>query len=162
MPTGHARRRLFAAAVAMTLLLAGCGGDSSEKVSDRVFIMLSTGPPPNNQTAYTETDLWRINLAISLANRALAAKRPATLFLDVHAPVLARKDLSPTLRFLNEPPIKQQLADFVANRGVVLICPLCAQTMGVGPQDVIEGVTYGDDGIFGPEGLAPGTASLSF
>jgi hypothetical protein len=43
-----------------------------------------------------------------------------------------------------------------------MICPLCASVMGVRPDDVIPGATFGDSGIFGPQGLAPGTASLSF
>jgi hypothetical protein len=31
---------------------------------------------------------------VSLANRSLVAGRPTTLFLDVHATAIARKDLS--------------------------------------------------------------------
>jgi predicted peroxiredoxin len=142
--------------------LTACSSSSSTKPSDRVLIMLTHGPDPANQTSYTETDLWEINLAVSLANRALAAHRPATLFLDVHGPALARKDLDPTLHFQSEPPIKTQLADFVSKGGTVMICPLCAQVMGVKAQDVIPGVIFDDAGIFGTKGLAPGTTSLSF
>jgi hypothetical protein len=131
-------------------------------ISDRVLIMLTEGPNPQHQTSYTTTDLWKINLAISLANRSLAAGRPTTLFLDVHAPALARRTLSPTLHFRTEPPIKTQLANFISDGGVVLICPLCAATMGVKQSQVIPGVTFNDAGIFGPEGLAPGAVSLSF
>jgi predicted peroxiredoxin len=138
------------------------GARPGNAVSNRIFIMLTQGPDPANQTAYTETDLWKINLAVSLANRALVAGRPTTLFLDVHAPAIARKDLSPTLQFKTEPPIKTQLSQFLAKGGTVMICPLCAGVMGVQPDEVIPGVIFGDSGIFGPQGLAPGTASLSF
>jgi hypothetical protein len=160
-------RRVLLVLAVIAVATAGCGKSSSSsaaspKVSNRVLIMLTRGPDPANQTSYTETDLWEINLAVGLANRSLAAHRPTTLFLDVHGPALARKDLSPTLHFQSEAPIRTQLADFVAKGGTVMICPLCAQVMGVAPQDVIAGVTFGDAGIFGPQGLAPGTTSLSF
>jgi hypothetical protein len=39
-----------------------------------------------------------------------------------------------------------------------MICPLCAGVMGVQSDDAIPGVIFGDNGIFGPQGLAPGTA----
>ena len=108
------------------------------------------------------TALGEINLAISLANRSLAAGRLTTLILDVHAPALVRRSLSPTVRFRSEPPIKTQLAKFVKSGGVVMICPLCAKTMGVTQSQVTSGVTCDDTGIFGPDGLAPGAVSLSF
>lgn len=157
--------RLVISIALVAFALVSCGNQSSTSSStpsDRVVIMLTHGPDPTAQTTYSMTDLWEINLAISLANRSLAAGRPTTLFLDVHAPVLARKDLDPTLHFASETPIKSQLGSFVAKGGVVLICPLCAQTMGVQPADVIPGVTYDDAGIFTSAGLAPGAVSLSF
>jgi hypothetical protein len=57
---------------------------------------------------------------------------------------------------------KTQLNNFVSRGGTVMICPLCASVMGVQPDDVIPGVIFGDSGTFGPQGLAPGIASLSF
>ncbi|AEF41167.1 Genome sequencing data, contig C323 [Hoyosella subflava DQS3-9A1] len=135
---------------------------NAPELSDRVFIQLSAGPGPGEGTAYDEEDLWRANLAISMANRALAANRPVTLFLDVHGPNLARTDLPESLNFASEPPLKHQFSEFIEKGGTVIVCPLCAETLGLAQSDLVPGAVMDDSGIFGSEGLEPGTASLSF
>jgi copper chaperone CopZ/predicted peroxiredoxin len=83
--------------------------------------------------------LHAVSMAIALAQSAIKDGRPATIFLNVEAPVFAAKDLKPDLQCEGFPPVKKMLADFIALGGRVMVCQHCAHLAKVKPQEMIDG-----------------------
>lgn len=85
-------------------------------------------------------DLHSVTMAMQLAGHALDDGRRVVLFLNVRAPEFARKDLPASFAFHGNPPVKQMLVDLMGRGAEVLVCPHCADVMGVGKEMLAEGV----------------------
>ncbi len=106
-------------------------------------------------------DLHRATMAFMLADKALAQGRSTTVFLSVHAPVLAARTLPADTGMPGEKPIAELVADFVAHGGHLLVCQHCAKIDGVLEADLVQGARMIDGGaVLG--GIAPGTVVLSY
>lgn len=84
-------------------------------------------------------DLHAVTMAMQLANHALDDGREVTLFLNVRAPEFARKDLPESFAFHGNPAIKEMLTDLLSRGAKVLVCPHCAEVMGVKQADLLSG-----------------------
>lgn len=85
-------------------------------------------------------DLHAVTMALQLAGHGLNDGRAVTLFLNVRAPDLARADLPESLAFGGNPPVRKMLADLLGRGATVLVCPACAEAMGVKASDLLAGV----------------------
>lgn len=92
-------------------------------------------------------DLHAASMAIGLASNAIKAGRRSVIFLNVHAPVLAKADLPVELKFADFPSVKEMLASFVAEGGELYVCGNCAAVTKVAESNLIKGavvVGHGD------------------
>jgi predicted peroxiredoxin len=87
-----------------------------------------------------QEDLHAVTMALQLAGHGLNAGREVTLFLNVRAPALARKDLSDKVAFHGNPPLQKMLTDLMARGARIIVCPACATVMGVSETDLLPGV----------------------
>jgi predicted peroxiredoxin len=85
-------------------------------------------------------DLHAASMAIGLATDAMKAGRRSVIFLNVHAPVLAKADLPPEVKFADFPPVKEMLASFLAAGGELYVCGHCASVTKVAESNLIKGV----------------------
>jgi copper chaperone CopZ/predicted peroxiredoxin len=88
-----------------------------------------------------ENDLHAVSMAVALAQRTLDDGRRCAVFLNVAAPVFAAKDLSEEVKYADFPPVKEMLAQFVADGGQLYVCEHCAHVCRLEKDDLIEGVT---------------------
>lgn len=108
-----------------------------------------------------QEDLHAVTMALQLAGHALNDGRDVTLFLNVRAPVLARKDLPETVVFKDNPPVRKMLADLMQRGARVLACPACMKVMGVGDDDLAPGIQKATrELLFGQ--LGPDAAVFSY
>jgi predicted peroxiredoxin len=94
-------------------------------------------------------DLHAACMGIGLATDAIKAGRRSVIFLNVHAPLLAKAGLSADVKFADFPPVKEMLASFVAAGGELYVCGHCAAVTGVAESDLIKGsVVTGHGDLF--------------
>jgi len=134
----------FGAALA-SLGGAGCMEGKEQKVSatevekpakapEGVLINLTRG----------KDDLHAVTMAINMATQAREAGRPTTLFLNVHAPALAAKDLPEDVMMAGETPVKKLLSDFMSKGGQVVVCAHCLQVADMKKEDLVAGAQVVD------------------
>ncbi|WP_437603241.1 DsrE family protein [Sorangium sp. So ce590] len=100
-------------------------------------------------------------MALMLATRSQQAGRPAVLFLNVHAPPLAARDLPDAVALPGEAPVKKLLADFIRSGGRVVVCSHCLAVAGLKSEDLVAGAQP-IDGERLLEQLDRGTIALSY
>ena len=121
------------------------------KVSQVLFINVQSG----------REDLHRVNMAFSMARNQAKAGRPVTMFLNINAPELATKSLPSALRWRDNPPIKDQMAELIAAGVTVLVCPMCAADQGVTAADLVRGARISNPMLTGSQ-LQPGTVTMTY
>ncbi len=130
------RNVLIAGVTALVVIaVSGLGGlalrDAQAAADDKPVLLI-------NLTSGKE-DLHAVTMGLQLAGHGLAAERDVVLFMNVRASELARKDLTPSLIFSDNPPVKQMLADLMAKGVHVYVCPACAKAIGVTEADIVPG-----------------------
>jgi predicted peroxiredoxin len=95
-----------------------------------VFINLTSG----------KEDLHAVAMALHFAEHAIADGREAVVFFNVHSPPLANKDLDPSVRFKDSPPIREMIAGLLENGVKMVVCPFCAKLVGVTEDDLPPGI----------------------
>ena len=76
-------------------------------------------------------DLHAVTMALQLAGHALDDGRRVTLFMNVRAPKLARKDLPETVKFQDNPPTVEMIADLLARGADLVVCPHCMKAQNI-------------------------------
>lgn len=106
-------------------------------------------------------DLHAVTMALQLAGHGLNDGRKVVLFLNVRAPEFADRELAADLRFRDNPPLKQMVADLVARGAQILVCPACAAVMDVSETELIPGAKFATrESLFGT--LGPNTAVFTY
>jgi copper chaperone CopZ/predicted peroxiredoxin len=108
-----------------------------------------------------KNELHAVSMAIGLAQSAIKDGRTASVFLNVEAPVFARKDLGDEVKFADFPPINKMLADFIAAGGRVLVCGHCAHIVKLEQRDMInDAKVLAHNELFST--MPPGTVVFSY
>lgn len=132
MQNNSTRTIAFVAAIA----LAASGG---ALLRDAYALQAQSKPSFMLNITSGKEDLHKVTMALQLAGHALDDGRDVTLFLNVRAPEFAHKNLSDTFVLRDNPPIKQMIADLMTRGAHVVVCPHCAEVMGVTEADLIPG-----------------------
>jgi predicted peroxiredoxin len=102
-----------------------------------------------------------VTMALMLATRSQQAGRPTTVFLNVHAPPIAARDLPDSVALPGEAPVKKLLAEFIRSGGRVYVCSHCLGVAGMKNEDLVAGAQP-IDGERLLEQLDRGTIALSY
>ena len=62
------------------------------------------------------------------------------VFFNVKSPPLARKDLPETVKFRDMEPIKQIVTKLLQAGTKMVVCPMCAEVMGVKAEELAAGI----------------------
>lgn len=124
---------------------------AAESAKPNLLINLTSG----------KTDPHAATMALMLATRAQQAGRPTTVFLNVHAPPLAARDLPDSVAMPGEAPVKKLLADFMRSGGRVYVCAHCLGVAGMKNEDLVTGA-QSIDGTRFLELLDRDTVTLSY
>jgi predicted peroxiredoxin len=135
---------LAALAVSSVLLLAtGCSDSSGKADSGKATSPDSAGSASYglvlNLTSGKE-DLHAVSMGLALAIHALEHGHKTVVFLNVHAPELAAKDLGDDVKYADFPPVKQMLTTFMEKGGDLYACEHCSGVCGVGKDELLDGV----------------------
>lgn len=84
-----------------------------------------------------------VTMALQLAGHGLADGRAVLLFFNVRGAAIPTKTLDATLAH-GDRPIRQLLADRLAEGATVLVCPHCMKAMGVSADDLVAGAQVAD------------------
>jgi predicted peroxiredoxin len=124
------------AVLAWLLGSAGAGEQAAKKPAQ---------PGPNKPTLVInltsgESDLHAVAMGLHFAEHGLADSREVVVFVNVKSPPLARKDLADSVRFQDMPPIKQMIAKLQQGGAKMVVCPMCAEVMGVKAAELAPGI----------------------
>jgi predicted peroxiredoxin len=128
------------AVLALVLLSLGSTPWASEAVGKK-----SAEPPSRKPTLVInltsgENDLHAVAMGLHFAEHGLADNREVVIFFNVKSPPLARKELPETVRFKDMPPIKEMIAKLHRDGVKMVVCPMCAEIMGVKAEELAPGI----------------------
>ncbi len=92
-----------------------------------------------NITTNPMVDAHPVTMALQLANHALDDDRHVVLFFNVKSVGVPTKQLPLTVRNAEARPVRDLLADAIANGADVHVCPMCLKAMGVNEGDLVDG-----------------------
>lgn len=133
------------AALCFSLTLIGCSGSSGDVASDGAN-------RPAAQAARGETygvvlnltsgkdDPHAVSMGLALAIHSLEHGHETVVFMNVHAPELASKDLGDDVKYADFPPVKEMLATFMEKGGTLFACEHCTGVCGVKTEDLLDGI----------------------
>jgi predicted peroxiredoxin len=108
-----------------------------------------------------EDDLHAVWMGLRLVEHALDDGRDVTVFMNVHAAPLARKDLSLDVRFEDTEPIREMLARLQQRGARILVCPSCMELTDVTEDDLLDGAAVASrESLFGK--LGPDATVFSY
>jgi predicted peroxiredoxin len=87
-----------------------------------------------------EADLHAVAMGLHFAEHGLADGREVVVFFNVKSSPLARKDLPETVKFKDMLPIKQMIAKLLQDGAKMVVCPMCAEVMGVKAEELAPGI----------------------
>ena len=88
-------------------------------------------------------------MGLSLAQHGLADGREVIVFMNVSAPPLASAKQTAGVAFQGN-RFSETIAEIIGRGGKVIVCPACAELMGVKQEDLLPGVGMADrDSLFG-------------
>lgn len=85
-----------------------------------------------------DNDPDRVATPLVLANNALAAGGDVLVWVSLEGVKLAKKDAANGLIPKSFPPVAELLSTFRENGGRIGVCPPCAKTHGVTPENLVE------------------------
>jgi predicted peroxiredoxin len=135
----------IAALVLLALpFLAACEGGNASAVAPEAKPVAIL-----NLTVGTD-DPHRAWMALRLADHFVTAGRETIVFLNVTGPVLASTKLG-DVKFEDKPAYREIVADLLKRGAKVLVCPECAEKVGVGKEDLVPGAEFASaESLFGP------------
>ena len=89
-----------------------------------------------------DNDPDRVATPLVLANNALAAGGDVLLWASLEGVKLAKKDAVVGLVPKSFPPVAELLKTFTDNGGRIGVCPPCAKTHGVTPQNMLANAEF--------------------
>ena len=128
-----------------SLMLTGCSNSSGDAASSNAT---------HNDTAASQSapygvvlnitsgkdDLHAVSMAVALAIHSLEHGHKTVIFLNVHAPELAAKDLGDDVKYADFPPVKQMLTTFMEKGGTLYACEHCTGVCGVKSENLLDGI----------------------
>jgi predicted peroxiredoxin len=142
------RSLLFFVAIAVScsaLMLNGCSNSSGDAASDTAT---RDDAAASQSDAYGvvlnitrgKDDLHAVSMAVALAIHSLEHGHKTVIFLNVHAPELAVKDLGDDVKYADFPPVKKMLGTFMEKGGNLYTCGHCTSVCGVKSEDLLDGI----------------------
>ncbi len=87
-----------------------------------------------------EDNLHAVTMGLHFAEHGLADRREVVIFFNVKSPSLARKNLADNVRFKDKPSIKEMIAKLGQGGAKMVVCPMCAEVMGVKAGELAPGI----------------------
>ena len=84
-------------------------------------------------------------MGLHLAEHGLNADRRVIIFFNVKAVELARKDLSEDVALEQTGPLRDLIAKVTGEGAQGLVCPMCAEVMGVAQEDLAPNIKMVED-----------------
>jgi len=85
-------------------------------------------------------DLHAVSMAVALANHSLEHGHETVIFLNVHAPELAVKNLGDDVKYADFPPVRKMLTTFMEKGGTLYACEHCTSVCGVKSAELLDGI----------------------
>jgi predicted peroxiredoxin len=85
-------------------------------------------------------DLHAVSMAVALGIHSLENGHASVIFLNVHAPELATKDLGDDVLYADFPPVREMFTTFMQKGGILYACEHCTGCCGVESEDLLEGI----------------------
>ena len=111
---------VVALAAAHALFAVGCAAPAKAP-QPCVLVTLTAGPQ----------DLQSAQMGIRFAEKSRESGRRTILYLSSAGAIFAAASVDPALRYLDQPPIGEQIASFAAGGGEVCVAPGCARDCGL-------------------------------
>jgi len=92
-----------------------------------------------------ENDLHAVVMGLHFAEHGLADNREVVIFFNVKSPPLAKKNLADSVRFKEMPPVKEMIAKLLQGGVKMVVCPMCAEIMGVQAEELAPGIQMVED-----------------
>ncbi len=143
----HRRLSLLTALVPLVAVLAGCGRPAVDSAEASKAPPKPAAEKPTLVINLTsgEDDLHAVMMGLHLAEHGVAAERQTVVFFNVKAPPLARKELADTVRLGDMMPVGEMIAKLQKDGVTMLVCPMCAEVMGVEADQLAEGIKMIED-----------------
>ncbi|MBN2293574.1 MAG: DsrE family protein [Pirellulales bacterium] len=125
-----------------SMLLTGCscpaGSDSGAKNAAAAGQSEPYGVVLNITRG--KDDLHAVSMGLALAIHSLEHGHKTVVFLNVHAPELAVKDLGDDVKYADFPPVREMLRTFMEKGGKLYSCEHCTGVCGVKKENLLEGI----------------------
>ena len=79
-------------------------------------------------------------MGLHFADHGLADNREVVIFFNMSFLPLARKGLADSIRIKDMPPINAMIATLLRSGVKMVVCPMCAQIMGVKADELVPGI----------------------
>jgi predicted peroxiredoxin len=96
-----------------------------------------------------------------VASAGVALGAQVSLWLASEATSLALPGQAEALHLADAPPLAD-LRDAVIADGRIWVCSACASRRGIGPDDLLAGITIAGSAAFAEQALAPGAQALVY
>jgi predicted peroxiredoxin len=116
---------------ALLLLLVGTAASVSADEQKTIFYNVTTD------------EAWAAGMALAQAGAALDAGYKVVIFLNVRGVFIAAKSVATDINGLSQKSLRDMLQAAMEKGAQVIICPMCLQKVGMGMDDLIEGVVKG-------------------
>ena len=106
-------------------------------------------------------NIAKASVAFVVANAGLAGGQETAIFLSVEAVKLVKQGVADDIQADGFKPMKELIETFIANGGVIWVCPPCAGVHGVTQDNMITGPIFAG-GAKLVEFLSQGAGSVSY
>ena len=142
--------RALALLIAVTVLcfamtFTGCSTSSSDANSNNATQGNAASTQPKAYGVILnitrgKDDLHAVSMAVALGIHALEDGHDSTIFLNVHAPELAIKDLGDDVQYADFPPVRAMFKTFMEKGGTLYACEHCTGCCGVENANLLDGI----------------------
>lgn len=127
------------------LVLTGCSspsGDAAASNAAKSGTNASQSEPYGVVLNITsgKDDLHAVSMGMGLAIHSLEHGHKTVVFLNVHAPALAVKDLGDDVKYADFPPVREMLMKFMEKGGKLYSCEHCTGVCGVKKENLLDGI----------------------
>jgi len=141
-------------------------GEQAAEMGERAGALTkkaALGPPTLviNLTAGKD-DVHRAAMGLHLAEHGVAAEREVVIFFNVKSPELAVKDLPDSVGLDGQASIREMVAKLVDDGATALVCPMCAEVMGVEAEQLAPGLSMVSDRMQLFDHLGPNSVVFTY
>lgn len=131
--------------VMVSMLFSPCAATAEEGAGKP-----PTPPTPQKPTLVInltsgETNLHAVAMGLHFAEHGLADGREVVVFFNVKSPPLARDNLADSVGVQGMPPVKEMIATLLKGGAKMVVCPMCAEIMGVKTNELAPGIKMIED-----------------